>query len=55
MDKNQAMIPLSNWRSVAGKAIDIPAATSLPADQIDHFEVRVVGYGGYDITVPMTS
>jgi hypothetical protein len=55
VDKNQAMVPLSNWRSVAGKAIDIPAATSLPATQIDHFEVRVVGYGGYDITVPMTS
>ena len=55
VDKNQAVVPLSNWRSVAGKAIDIPAATSLPATQIDHFEVRVVGYGGYDITVPMTS
>jgi hypothetical protein len=55
VDKNQAMVPLSNWRSVAGKAIDIPAATSLPATQIDHFEVRVLGYGGYDITVPMTS
>ena len=55
VDKSQAMVPLSNWRSVAGKTIDIPAATSLPATQIDHFEVRVVGYGGYDITVPMTS
>ena len=55
VDKNQAVIPLSNWRSVAGKAIDIPAATALPATQIDHFEVQVVGYGGYDITVPMAS
>lgn len=55
VDKNQAMVPLSNWRSVAGKTIDIPAATSLPAAQIDHFEVRVLGYGGYDITVPMSS
>lgn len=55
VDKNQAVVPLSNWRSVAGKAIDIPALTSLPATQIDHFEVRVVGYGGYDITVPMAS
>jgi len=54
-DKNHDVIQLSNWRSVAGKAIDIPAATALPAHQIDHFEVRVVGYGAYDITVPMTS
>ena len=55
VDKNHAVVPLSNWRSVAGKAIDIPAATALPATQIDHFEVQVVGYGGYDITVPMAS
>jgi hypothetical protein len=54
-DKNQDAIQLSNWRSVAGRPIDIPAATALPAGQIDHFEVRVVGYGAYDITVPMTS
>ena len=55
VDKNHSMIPLSNWRSVAGKAVDVPAATSLPAAQIDHFEVRVAEYGGYDITVPMRS
>ncbi|MEY9887350.1 hypothetical protein ABIA31_000979 [Catenulispora sp. MAP5-51] len=54
-DKNHDVIQLSNWKSVAGKAIDIPAATALPAEQIDHFEVRVVGYGAYDITVPMSS
>jgi hypothetical protein len=54
-DRNHDAIQLSNWRSVAGRAIDIPAATSLASGQIDHFEVRVVGYGAYDITVPMTS
>ena len=53
--KNHAVVQLSNWRSEAGKAIAVPAATSLPAAQIDHFEVQVVGYGAYDITVPMTS
>ena len=53
--KNHAVVQLSNWRSVAGKVIDVPAATSLPVAQIDHFEVKVVGYGAYDITVPMTS
>jgi hypothetical protein len=53
--KNHAVIPLSNWRSVADKAIAIPAATALPSTQIDHFEVKVVGYGAYDINVPMTS
>ena len=53
--KNQAAVPISNWRSVAGKVIDVPAATSLTPGQIDHFEVRVVGYDGYDITVPMRS
>jgi hypothetical protein len=53
--KNQAAIQLSNWRSVAGKVIDVPAATSLTPGQIDHFEVKVDGYGAYDIMVPMTS
>ena len=53
--KNHDAVPLSNWRSVAGKAIDIPAATSLQPGQIDHFEVRVASWGGYDITVPMSS
>lgn len=53
--KSGAMIQLSNWRSVAGKAVDVPAATSLPAAQIDRFEVRVVGYGAYDIKVPVQS
>lgn len=54
-DKNHQPVPLSTWKSVAGKPIDIPAATALSPDQIDHFEVRVDGYGSYDITVPMTS
>ena len=53
--KNHAVAQLSNWRSVAGKVIAIPAATALPAAQIDHFEVKVTGWGAYDITVPMTS
>jgi hypothetical protein len=52
-DKNHDKTLLSNWRSVAGKAIDVPAATGLSPGLIDHFEVRVVGYGAYDITVPM--
>lgn len=53
--RNHAVVQLSNWRSVAGKAIAVPAATALPAAQIDHFEVKVTGWGAYDITVPMTS
>jgi hypothetical protein len=53
--KNHDAVQLSNWRSVDGKPVDIPAATSLPPAQIDHFEVRVAVWGGYDITVPMAS
>ena len=53
--KNHDVVELSNWRSVAGRAIAVPAATALPAAQIDHFEVKVTGYGAYDITVPMQS
>ncbi|GAA1998359.1 hypothetical protein GCM10009838_74570 [Catenulispora subtropica] len=53
-DKNQTRIQLSSWKSVGGKQIDIPAATSLTPDQIDHFEVRVDDHG-YDISVPMAS
>ncbi|NUP51393.1 MAG: hypothetical protein HOW97_29375 [Catenulispora sp.] len=52
-DKNQNLTRLSSWKSV-GKQIDIPAATNLRPDQIDHFEVRVDGQG-YDISVPMGS
>lgn len=52
-DKNQNWTRLSSWTSV-GKQIDIPAATNLRPDQIDHFEVRVDGQG-YDISVPMGS
>ena len=51
-DKNQNPTRLSSWRSV-GKPIDVPAATSLSPDQIDHFEVKVDD-NGYDIAVPMT-
>lgn len=54
-DKNHQPVQLSSWKSVAGKVIDIPAATALPPDRIDHFEVRVDGWGSYDITVPMAS
>ncbi|NUR57506.1 MAG: hypothetical protein HOV87_02160, partial [Catenulispora sp.] len=50
-DKNQNAVRLSSWTSV-GKQIDIPAATNLTPDQIDHFEVKVDG-NGYDIAVPM--
>ena len=53
-DKNHDAIPLSSWTAVDGKTIDVPAATSLPPNQIDHFEVRVAE-NGYDIVVPMTS
>jgi anti-sigma factor RsiW len=54
-DKNQTKVALSSWKSVGGgKQIDVPAATSLSPDQIDHFEVRVDDQG-YDISVPMTS
>lgn len=54
-DKNQTKVALSSWKSVGGgKQIDVPAATSLNPDQIDHFEVRVDDHG-YDISVPMTS
>lgn len=52
-DKNQNAIRLSSWQSV-GQQIDIPAATNLRPDQIDHFEVKVDG-DGYDIPVPMGS
>ena len=52
--KNHVSYALSSWRSVSGKALEIPAATALTPDQIDHFQVRVDDYG-YDITVPMTS
>ncbi|MFL6110082.1 MAG: zf-HC2 domain-containing protein [Catenulispora sp.] len=52
-DKRQQAIQLSSWKSVAGKAIEIPAATSLAPDQIDHFEVRVASRD-YEITVPMS-
>jgi hypothetical protein len=53
-DKNQTEIQLSSWKSVGGKQIDIPAATSLTPEQIDHFEVRVNDLS-YEISVPMTS
>jgi anti-sigma factor RsiW len=53
-DKNQTKIQLSSWKSVGGRQIEIPAATSLTPDQIDHFEVEVAD-NGYDISVPMTS
>ncbi|GAA2012550.1 hypothetical protein GCM10009839_03700 [Catenulispora yoronensis] len=52
-DKQQNKFQLSSWKSV-GKQIDIPAATNLTPDQIDHFEVRVDDHG-YDISVPMGS
>lgn len=52
-DKYQNAIRLSSWTSV-GTQIDIPAATNLRPDQIDHFEVKVDG-DGYDIPVPMGS
>ncbi|MBW8806902.1 MAG: hypothetical protein AUG49_07810 [Catenulispora sp. 13_1_20CM_3_70_7] len=52
-DKRQQAIQLSSWKSVPGKVIEIPAATSLAPDQIDHFEVRVDNRG-YDISVPMS-
>jgi hypothetical protein len=52
-DKRQQAIQLSSWKSVPGKMIDIPAATSLTPDQIDHFEVRVDSRD-YEITVPMS-
>lgn len=51
-DKRQHAIQLSNWKSVPGKVAEIPAATSLAPDQIDHFEVKVDSRD-YDITVPM--
>lgn len=54
-DKNHQPVRLSSWTSVAGKVIEVPAATALTPDRIDHFEVKVDGWGSYDITVPMTS
>ena len=54
-DKNHQPARLSSWTSVAGKVVEVPAATALTPDRIDHFEVKVDGWGAYDITVPMTS
>jgi hypothetical protein len=52
--KNHDVMPVSSWKSVAGKVVDIPATTALSPDQIDHFQVKVDD-NGYDIVVPMAS
>jgi hypothetical protein len=54
IDKHNVAVPMSSWKSVAGKVVDIPATTALAPGQIDHFQVRVDDFG-YDIVVPMTS
>jgi hypothetical protein len=54
IDKNHNAVPLSSWKSVAGKVVSIPATTALTPDQIDHFQVKVDDFG-YDIVVPMAS